>query len=150
MDTNIRKQIEMINWKIREMGALYRCAAKQAGIPDGEVDIWTTLLNSDEAYTQQDFCDMLSLPKQTVNSIVNGLVRKEYVMLEHVPGSRNRKVIRLTPMGREFGMENVQWIYEAEQRAIEDSDALEVQTTLSMLEKFIARLQHEFENKVNE
>lgn len=144
-DTNINKQAEMINRKIREMSALYRCAAQESGVSDGEVDIWTTLLNSDEAYTQQDFCDMLSLPKQTVNSIVRGLVRKGYVTLEHVPGTRNRKVIRLTPMGREFGLENVQWIYEAEQRAIQDGDAQEVQTTLAMLEKYIERLRHEFE-----
>lgn len=146
MDSNIKKQIEQINYKIREMGSLFRRAAKASGIPDGELEIWTTLLNSDEAYTQQDFCDMLSLPKQTVNSIVNGLVRKGYVTLEHAAGSRNRKVIRLTDEGREFGMENVQWIYEAEQRAIEGSDAFEVQATLSMLEKFIERLRSEFDH----
>lgn len=145
MDGNIKKQIEQINYKIREMGSLFRCAAKASGIPDGELEIWTTLLNSDGAYTQQDFCDMLSLPKQTVNSIVNGLARKGYVTLEHAVGSRNRKVIRLTDEGREFGMENVQWIYEAEQRVIEGSDAFEVQMTLSMLEKFIERLRNEFD-----
>lgn len=64
MDNYIKNQIDTINQKIKEMNALYHIAAGKSGIADGEVCIWSTLLNSDEEYTQQDLCEMLSLPKR--------------------------------------------------------------------------------------
>lgn len=61
MDNYIKNQIDIINQKIKEMNALYHMAAGKSGIADGEVCIWSALLNSDEEYTQQDLCEMLSL-----------------------------------------------------------------------------------------
>ena len=46
-----------------------------------------------EEYSQQDICNAWSLSKQTVNSIVSNMVKKGYVYLEMVPGSKNRKFI---------------------------------------------------------
>ncbi|HCX91260.1 MAG TPA: MarR family transcriptional regulator, partial [Lachnospiraceae bacterium] len=114
MDKKIREQIDLINQKTKELNALYRRAAYKSSISDGEVDIWSALLNSREEYSQQDLAEMLSLPKQTVNSLINRMIRKEFVALDHAPGTRNRKVIRLTEAGREFGEQRVKWIFEAE------------------------------------
>ena len=82
--------------------------------------------------------------KQTINSIISGLIKKGYVFLEHVPGTRNRKVIRLSDEGRNYGEKNIMWIFEAEQHAMEDADPREVCTLISMLEKYINKLKREF------
>lgn len=68
-------------------------------------------------------------------------------MLEHCPGSRNRKVVRLTDAGSAFGLEHVMWIFAAEQRAMEDADLQELQACLSMLDKFILKFRKEITGK---
>ena len=147
MDKKTRDQIDLINQKTKELNALYRLAAYKSNISDGEVNIWSVLLNCDEEYSQQDLAELLSLPKQTVNSLVTRMIQKEFVVLEHDPGTRNRKVIRLTEAGRHFGEQHVKWIFDAEQRAMEDTDPEEVMAYISMLEKYISRFRKEIDSK---
>ena len=64
--------------------------------------------------------------------------------MEHVPGTRNRKVIRLTEEGQNYGRSRVMWIFEAEQRVMEETDPEEIQELISMLEKYIRNLKREF------
>ena len=114
---------------------------------DGEISIWSALLCSEEEYSQQDLAEMLFLPKQTVNSIISNLTKKGFVFLEHVPGTRNRKVVRLTKEGQEYGQSRVMWIFRAEETAMEETDTQEVQAYISMLEKYISRLKDEINKK---
>jgi DNA-binding MarR family transcriptional regulator len=69
-----------------------------------------------EEYSQQDICNAWSLSKQTVNSIVSNMVKKGYVYLEMVPGSKNRKIICLTEEGRKFGEKVIYPLVFAEQK----------------------------------
>lgn len=147
MDKKTRDQIDLINQKTKELNALYRLAAYKSNISDGEVVVWSVLLNCDEEYSQQDLAELLSLPKQTVNSLVTRMIQKEFVVLEHDPGTRNRKVIRLTDAGRHFGEQHVKWIFDAEQKAMEDTDPEEVMAYISMLEKYISRFRKEIDSK---
>ncbi len=140
MDKSTQRKIDIINQRIKELNSVYHSAALRVGISDGEADILSTLLNAKEEYSQQDLCDTLSLSKQTVNSIVINLVKKGYVILEHVPGTRNRKVIRLTEEGVEYGKEKVMWIYKAEQKALEQTDSKQVEICIEMMEKYILHL----------
>ena len=131
--------------KIREIDSLYHAAAIKANVSKGELSIWLALLNAKEEYSQQDICDIFSLPRQTVNSLIANLTKKGFVCLKHDPGSRNRKIICLTESGRAFGQDQVSWIFEAEQKAREETDPQELQVCIFMLEKYIQRLQKEIE-----
>lgn len=144
MDENIRQQVDIINQKIKELNSLYHTAARKSGISDGEICIWSVLLNAEEEYSQQDLSDLLSLPKQTINSLISNFLKKGYVLLEHVAGTKNRKIIRLTEEGYIYGKSRVMWIFEAEQKAMEGTDPYEVQICISMLEKYILHLKREF------
>lgn len=147
MEKNVREKIDLINQKIKELNALYRLAAYKSNISDGEINIWSALLNGDEEYSQQDLAELLFLPKQTVNSLINRMIRKGFVSLEHAPGTRNRKVIHLTEEGRSFGEQQVKWIFQAEQKAMEDTDLVEIMAYISMLEKYIVRFRKEIQGK---
>jgi len=81
LNKDMKEQIDIINQKIKEMNSLYHIAAGKSGIADGEICIWSTLLNTEEYYSQQDLCELLSLPKQTVNSLISSLSKKGYVFL---------------------------------------------------------------------
>lgn len=147
MDEQVKKQIDIINQHIKELNSLYHIAAVKSGVSDGEICIWSMLLTTDREYSQQDLCELLFLPKQTVNSIISGLIKKGYISLEHVPGTRNRKVIRLTDEGRNYGAKNIMWIFKAEQHAMEDTDPHEISALTSMLEKYINKLKKELNEK---
>ena len=60
---------------------------------------------------------MWSLSKQTVNTIVINLMKKNFTTLEAVPGTRNKKTICLTDKGRKYGESIVLPVAEAESRA---------------------------------
>lgn len=145
MGGNTRRWVDSINQKTKEIYSLYRIAARKSGIPNGEIRIWSMLLNAETEYSQQDLCETLSLPKQTVNSLIAGLMKRGYVLLEHAAGTRNRKVIRLTDEGYRYGINRVLWIFEAEQKAMEGTDPQEVQVCISMFDKYILHLKKEFQ-----
>lgn len=144
MNDELKKQIDVINQRLKELDSLYHIAAVKSGISDGEISVWSMLLTTDEEYSQQDLCELLFLSKQTINSIISGLIKKGYIFLEHVSGTRNRKVIRLSDEGRSYGEKNIMWIFEAEQHAMEDTDPHEIGALISMLEKYINNLKKEF------
>lgn len=75
MYKEIKRQVDVINQRIKEYDSLYRTAAREAGICDGEVCIWSILLSTEE-YSQQDLCNLLSRPKQTVNSLISSLIKR--------------------------------------------------------------------------
>ena len=90
---------------------------------------------------------MLYLPKQTVNSIISNFVSKGFVILEHVPGTKNRKVIRLTKEGRDYGEVKVMWIFQAEKKALEQTEPEQVQACIEMIEKYISNLRKEINER---
>ena len=84
------------------------------------------------------------MPKQTVNSIISGLIKKGFVYLKHVSGTRNRKIICLTEEGLEYGTNHVKWIFDAEERVLEQTDIRQVQVCIDMMEQYIFLLKREF------
>lgn len=147
MNESMCAQMETINLQIKELASIYRDAAGKFGISSNELWIWYALLDAEGAYTQQDICDMWFLPKQTVNSIVTNLARKEMVILEAVPGTRNRKIIHLTEKGREYGERVIRPLCRAEQDALARMPDEERQTCILLLGKYIAFLKDEINEK---
>ena len=83
------------------------------------------------------------MSKQTVNSIVSSMAKRGLVELKHMPGTRNLKVIKLTEAGRQFAADNVQWIFEADERAMEKTDLRELRAVISLLDKYVRNLREE-------
>jgi len=143
MNERIKKQQGILNQQEKELTAIYRSAAIRYGISDSELWVWYALLVLGGEYSQQNICDIWSLPKQTVNSVIANLTKKGYVYLEAVPGTRNRKIIRLTEEGKAFGENRVLHIYEAETRAIEKMPEQELMTFIALMGKYITLLREE-------
>lgn len=112
-------QMATMNQQIGELISLYRDAINRMGISENEYWVWHTLLAMEGEFSQQDICNLWALSKQTINTIVTNMVKKEYAVLETEPGSRNRKIIRLTPTGREHGYALIAPLAQAEQHAFE-------------------------------
>lgn len=117
MNHTTKEQLEMINQQMKELAGIYRTAVSSLGISENEFWIWYALISMEEELSQQDICGMWAFSKQTVNTIISHMVKNNYVTLEVVPGTRNRKNIHLTEKGREFGESVIVPISNAEVRA---------------------------------
>ena len=116
--------------RINELSGIYRNAAAKSGLSVNEFWIWYTLVGADREFTQQEICALCGLPKQTVNTIVRGMVRQKQVTLEKIPLDRSRKRIRLTALGRAFGEALAEQTLAAERKAF---DALSGEAQLGAL-----------------
>lgn len=143
MHEDIKKQLETFNQQMKDLTAIYRRAASQCGVSDNEFWVWYTLLMSGAEYSQQDICEMWSLPKQTINSVIAHLRQKGFLSLEVVPGTRNRKIIRLSETGRVFGEKIVTPIYKAEQRTLAKLTAQERGLCVALMEKYVTIFKEE-------
>lgn len=146
MNNNGKEQLEIINQQIKELVGIYRGAVTNSGISENEYWIWYTLIIMDGEYTQQDICEAWSLSKQTVNTIITHLVKGDFITLEVVPGTRNKKIIRLTEKGRKHGETLVTPISAAEQRAIDRLPEEDRIACMNVLGKYIEVLKEEINN----
>lgn len=147
MNEDIKKQLETFNQQMKDLTAIYRRAASQRGVSDNEFWVWYTLLVLGGEYSQQDICEMWSLPKQTINSVIAQLRQKGFLSLEVVPGTRNRKIIRLSESGEAFGKKIVTRIYEAEQRTLAKLTAQEREQCVALMGKYVAAFKEELNEK---
>ena len=143
MRGSIPTQYEMINQQIRELSGVYHSAASRSGISDNELWVWYALLIVGGEYSQQEICDMWSLPKQTVNSTTPSLSQRGLITLEAIPGTRNRKLLRLTEEGKRYGERMIMPLYHAEQQALGKMSEQERQACVALLGKYIALLKDE-------
>lgn len=143
LSEDINMQIQALNQQFKELAAIYHQAAMKCGISDSEFWVLYALLVLDAEYSQQDICDRWSLPKQTVNSVITNLVKKGYVFLEIIPGTRNKKIIRLTQTGKEFADHTISYIIQAELRAAAKLSHQERETYIALLAKYSTLLQEE-------
>lgn len=139
------QQIEQFHTQIKEYLNAYQHAISQNSISMNEFWIWSSLTEQDSSYTQQDLCAIWSLPKQTVNSIIAQMILKKYARLEHVPGQRKRKIIRLTEEGKKRGQSIVSPISKAEQRALYSMTPEQFSAMTELFGQYISIVQKEFE-----
>ena len=149
MNRNIKQQLEILNKQEKELIYIYRYISNQFGISESEFWVLYALFAFEGDCSQQDICDLWYLPKQTVNSVVSSLTKKGYVFLETIPGTRNKKNIRITEAGMEFGKDTVLGIYNAGQRAIAKLSEDERQECINLLGKYITFLHEEINESLN-
>lgn len=142
---NYNKPMEIINGQLQELAGIYRFAASEVGISDNELMVWEVLLVMGEKFSQQDLSSLLSLSKQTINSIVSNLVKKGYVYLETLAGTRNRKLIHLTEAGKTYCNSKIAWIFNAEKSALSRMSDDEMQQCISILNKYSSFLKEELD-----
>ncbi len=143
MSDNIGSDIETFNQCLKEVASIYRTAVSRAGISENEFWVWYALLIMGGEYSQQDICEVWSLPKQTANTIINNMVKKGHITLEAIPGTRNRKRIRVLEDGRKYGEQIVMPIYNAERRSICEVPEEDRKLSLEVIERYMHILKKE-------
>lgn len=145
MEQTYKQQIELINKQIKELVGVYRDTVRDWDISESEFWVWYTLVTIEGEFSQQDICNMWSLPKQTVNTIVSQMKRKKFARLEATFRARNRKIIYLTEEGKRYGERIIAPITDAEERSFEQISCEELIPVTNTLGKYITILKKELQ-----
>lgn len=146
MNHPAKEQFELVIQQMNALMDIYRSEVRANGISENEFWLWYILILADGEHSQQDICNTWSFSKQTINTIVNRMVREGYAALEVVPGTRNRKNIHLTPAGRQYGESVILPVIQAEQRALDRMEPAELEACSHALGKYIRLLKEEMDH----
>ena len=144
MDDKTRQYILDMSMQENRFGALYRYLAASFGISACGMWVLYYLFIAEDDISQQELMQLMMFPKQTINSAVTGLVKKGYVELEMIPGTRNRKKIILTKAGRSFAKDTVCRLQSAESRALGQMGDKKMKQYIALHDEYLALLTEEF------
>ena len=128
----------------KQFDALYRQAGAAFALPDCAMWVLYYLSSAAEGLTQQDLIETMLFPKQTINSAVMKLAKQGLLELLLVPGTRNRKTIRLTEAGTALAERTVDRMYRAELRAAEAMGEARMRQFGELYAAFYTALRDEF------
>lgn len=140
-----KEQLTILIQQAKALAGIYHKAIRYAGVSDNEFWIWYSLITLDDVQSQQDICQYSGIPKQTVNNIISAMVKKEYITLQPVPGTKNRKNICLTDAGRKHGEAMIGPLWEAESRAFARISDVEKAALFAVLSKYVDVFTEELE-----
>ncbi|MCM1179744.1 MAG: MarR family transcriptional regulator [Clostridium sp.] len=146
MDT-VKKQMIEMNQLCNETDEIYHNIARSYGLTDSIYWILYILYNDDEPVSQVDLCNNWSYSKQTVNTSIAALLKKEWITLEVIPNTRNRKRIVLTKAGKQFCEKAIGETQEIEHTAFSRISGEERELFISVFHKLNQFMQEEYEKK---
>ncbi len=100
MKKKICSKIHRINYLNAELNALYHHASLKLGLTDSVSMVLYTIYDNGENCLLSDIYKQSGVSKQTVNSAIRNLEKKDIIYLEQHLG-RSKKVV-LTDIGKEY------------------------------------------------
>lgn len=101
-----------------ETNLLYHRLARTCGLSDCALWLLYTLRAEESPLTQTQLSEMLSLPKQTVNSALKKLVEAGCLRLEAADGNLKNKQVLVTEAGNAFLHRTVDRVFALEDAAV--------------------------------
>ncbi len=136
---DIQNEIKRFADAILKMENSYEQYAKSLGTNKTGLDLIHTVYDKGEC-TQKYISEQLSIPKQTVNSIVAAYCKAGLIKLQEMPEDRRHKLISLTSKGEEYANKIIPHITDAEKESFEMLTEEEREIFLQLLEKFVNHL----------
>lgn len=130
----------------KDTDKIYHNFAKSYGLSDCAFWILYLLRETDTQYTQAEICNMLSLPRQTVNSALKNLQSEGYICLTPVENNKKSKILVLTEKGEGLAKNSADMVLKAEIKVLRQFSENELQLFLSLSEKYAVLLRREYEN----
>lgn len=133
-----REKIRRLMITINKIDEAYYKALKTLDIKDNAFVLFYAIAEG-KAYSQKKICDEWSIPRTTLNTIVQEYIKKGYI--KFIPTGHKEKEIILTDTGKKFVKEALSPVFAAEEKAIEPF----LQTMLvEQMENIAEQIQTEF------
>ncbi len=142
MKTKICSKIHRINYLNAELDALYHQASLKLGLTDSASIVLYTIYDNGEDCLLSDIYKQSGVSKQTVNSAIRNLEKKDIIYLEQHSG-RAKKVV-LTDTGKEYVQKTTARLFDTEAAAFSSWTEKEINAHIGFMEKYI----HSFREQV--
>lgn len=133
-------QLKRYNQICKEMDIVYHTYAKKCGLSDMAYWILYSIAESDEYFTQRDFCNEWFFLPQTVNSALKDLEKRDIIFLDAVAGNKKNKLIKPTENGKKFIENYILPIIKTECESFETLSKQECELMLSVTQKYTLAL----------
>lgn len=143
MKNNPSKRMLELNEIMKESDDLYRNLARKFKISDCMMWILYILREDDRVVTQSDICNMMYMPKQTVNSSLKKMEAEGYIELLNVNDKRSKQVC-LTEKGINLANNTVDIVISKENNALSKMDGKEQELLINLFRKFKDLLKDNF------
>lgn len=112
---------------MQKLSSIYENYAKTLGLSYTSFKILWFIYKTENC-TQKDISDILFLPKQTINAVINTFYDKGYIKLAEMPENRKVKIIHFTDSGKEYAENIVSKIRDYEYKFIQtlESENIEI------------------------
>ena len=131
------------NEVMKENNDLYSNLAKKFKMSDCMLWILYILREENKVLTQSDICNMMCIPKQTVNSSLKKMEAEGYIELLNINDKRSKQV-SLTEKGLDLANNTVDIIISKENNALSKMDEKEQELLINLLRKFNDLLKDSF------
>lgn len=145
MDHDINVLLKTLNCQIREVDAIYYKIATSFKLSESAFWILYILADTGQECSQQEISKKLSISKQTVNSAIQSLVQKGYIVLERSSIPSRRKNVRMTNRGKCFVRKHITPLQNAEREAFLKMNHSDQEQYVSLAQTYTFNLQIEIE-----
>ena len=143
MSKHLSKKMLELNEIMKETDDLYRNLAKKFKMSDCMIWILYILREDDRSVTQSDICNMMYMPKQTVNSSLKKMEAEGYIELLNIKDKRSKQVC-LTEKGVDLANNTVDIIISKENNALSKMDKEEQALFINLFKKYKDLLKESF------
>ena len=143
MSKHLSKKMLELNEIMKETDDLYRNLAKKFKMSDCMIWILYILREDDRSVTQSDICNMMYMPKQTVNSPLKKMEAEGYIELRNINDKRSKQVC-LTEKGVDLANNTVDIIISKENNALSKMDKEEQALFINLFKKYKDLLKESF------
>ena len=141
---DISTTLREFNHHYKESTDIYRTAALKLGLSDSAMEILYSIVELGNGCLQRDICQITYLPKQTVHSSIQKLVKDGYLLLE--PGKGRSMHIQVTAAGQTLLANTIYPLIHSEETAFSCMTQEERKQFLTLEAKYLASLRKEIEN----
>ena len=143
MKNNSSKRMLEFNEVMKENNDLYSNLAKKFKMSDCMIWILYILREDDRSVTQSDICNMMYMPKQTVNSSLKKMEAEGYIEILSINDKRSKQVC-LTEKGVDLANNTVDIIISKENNALSKMDKEEQALFINLFKKYKDLLKESF------
>ena len=143
MSKHLSKKMLELNEIMKETDDLYRNLAKKFKMSDCMIWILYILREDDRSVTQSDICNMMCIPKQTVNSSLKKMEAEGYIELLNINDKRSKQV-SFTEKGLDLANNTVDIIISKENNALSKMDKEEQALFINLFKKYKDLLKESF------
>lgn len=134
--------LKTFNKNYKEMDIVYHNYAKSCGLSDMAYWILYSIAESNEYFTQRDFCNDWFFAPQTVNSALKELEKRDIIFLDTTAGNKKSKLIKPTENGKKYIEQVILPLIAAECKSLDSLSKEECLLMLSATKKYISALKN--------